>query len=139
MFDYLVDKVQRRTPAGNHVPDQVIVTALVYASAADARSIGTTAYAQGRYRLAERAYRQAYNADLTEHGLTHPDTLTSRNNLALVLQGLGRLDEAETEHRAVLEARRRTLGDEHPHTLTSRNNLASVLRELGRPDEAEEI
>lgn len=139
VFDYLVDEVQRRTPAGNHVPDQVIVTALVYASAADARSIGTTAYAQGRYRLAERAYRQAYNADLTEHGLTHPDTLTSRNNLALVLQGLGRLDEAETEHRAVLEARRRTLGDEHPHTLTSRNNLASVLRELGRPDEAEEI
>jgi hypothetical protein len=58
--------------------------------------------------------------------------LGSRNNLALVLQDLGRLEEAEAEHRAVLEARVRLLGAEHPHTLTSRNNLAVVLRALGK-------
>jgi len=36
-------------------------------------------------------------------GEEHPDTLTSRNNLAHVLYGLGRLEEAEAEHRAEFE------------------------------------
>jgi hypothetical protein len=69
-------------------------------------------------------------------GEEHPDTLTSRNNLALVLRGLGRLEEAEAEHRAELEICRRVLGEEHPDTLTSRHNLATVLRDLGRQEEA---
>ena len=30
-------------------------------------------------------------------GAEHPDTLTSRNNLAAVLRDLGRLEEAEAE------------------------------------------
>src|SRR5690606_41222708 len=34
-------------------------------------------------------------------GEEHPDTLTSRGNLASVLGDLGRLEEAEAEHRAV--------------------------------------
>jgi hypothetical protein len=66
-------------------------------------------------------------------GPEHPNTLTSRNNLASVLGDLGRLEEAEQEHRAVLDIRMRVLGPEHPNTLTSRNNLASVRRDLGRP------
>ncbi len=60
-------------------------------------------------------------------GAEHPDTLTSRNNLATTLRALGRLKQAEAEHRFVLETNTRLLGAEHPATLTSRNNLAAVL------------
>ena len=70
-------------------------------------------------------------------GAEHPDTLASRDNLALVLGDLGRLKEAEAEHRTVLEIRTRVLGAEHPHTLASRGNLALVLSDLGRLEEAE--
>jgi hypothetical protein len=69
-------------------------------------------------------------------GAEHPNTLTSRNNVAL-LRDLGRFEDAEAEHRAEWEASVRVLGAEHPHTLTSRSNLAIVLRDLGRLEEAE--
>ena len=99
----------------------------------------TTAYAQGRYVLAEHAWRKAYQAKASDPaiGPHHPDTLTSRSNLAYVLYELGRLEEAETENRAVLDAMTRVLGPDHPDTLTSRSNLANILRDLGRLEEAE--
>ena len=67
----------------------------------------------------------------------HPDTLTSRSNLAHILYECGRPDDAEAEHRAVLETRTRVLGPDHPDTLSSRSNLSLVLRDLGRLDQAE--
>jgi hypothetical protein len=74
----------------------------------------------------------------SEHlGPVAPNTLASRNNLALVLHYMGRLNEAEHEHRAELTICARVLGPEHPETLISRNNLACMLRDMGRLDEAE--
>ncbi|MFB4302626.1 tetratricopeptide repeat protein [Actinomadura sp. NTSP31] len=137
VFDYLVDSVQRTTPPGDHVPEPTIIQTLAHADAADTMNLADTAYDHGRYRLAETAVRQALTANHDQHGPEHPDTLTSRSTLALVLRGLGRLEEAEAEHRAVLKTSTRVLGPEHPHTLTSRSNLASVLHGLGRLEEAE--
>ncbi|HSZ29284.1 MAG TPA: tetratricopeptide repeat protein [Pseudonocardiaceae bacterium] len=137
VFDYLLDQIQRRADQPEHVPEQVIMCALRHATARDADTIASLAYTQGRYSLAERAWTQIYEARRDEHGEEHPDTLTSRNNRALALGELGRLEEAETEHRAVLQIRQRALSEEHPDTLISRNNLASVLRGLGRLEEAE--
>src|SRR5215472_9427389 len=56
-------------------------------------------------------------------GPDHPDTLTSRNNLANAYQAAGRTDEAITLHEQNLTARERVLGPDHPDTLTSRKNL----------------
>jgi hypothetical protein len=139
VFDYLVDVVQRRTPAGSHVPRSVVQAAIDLGDPADYGSLGDTAYDQGRYALAEYAYRHDWQVKLANPnlGAEHPATLASRNNLALALDVLGRLEEAEAENRAVLEARNRRLGAEHPATLTSRGNLALVLHELGRLEEAE--
>jgi tetratricopeptide (TPR) repeat protein len=137
VFDYLVDAVQRRTRAGDHVPEATITTALRYADATEAASLADTAQYEGRYRLAETAIRQALADHQAEHGADHPDTLTIRNNLATVLYSLGRLQEAEAECRAEYEARKQVLGANHPDTLTSRSNLAGVLRVLGRLEEAE--
>jgi tetratricopeptide (TPR) repeat protein len=139
VFDYLVDTIQRRTFPGDHVPESVVRTAADRGDPADADSLAATAYSQGRYALAEYAYRRAYQAKTgnPDFGAEHPSTLASRNNLTNVLHDLGRLEEAEAEHHAVLDIRSRVLGPEHPDTLASRGNHALVLHDLGHLDEAE--
>jgi hypothetical protein len=139
VFDYLVDHVQRTTPIDHDPPEAVLLTALTYADATTATAIGTHAQQRGRYALAYAAHSHALSAHTTNAGTEHPDTLTSRNNLATVLHDQGKLDEAEQEHRATLDTRMRVLGTEHPNTLTSRNNLATVLRDQGKLNEAAEI
>ena len=69
-------------------------------------------------------------------GQEHPDTLTSMNNLAMVLSSQGKYEEAEEMHRQTLELREKVLGKEHPYTLTSMNNLAVVLSSQGKYEEA---
>ena len=69
-------------------------------------------------------------------GADHPDTLRSRNNLALTYQAAGRLNEAIPLLEKTLTDRERLLGPNHPHTLTSRNNLALVYRAAGRLNDA---
>jgi tetratricopeptide (TPR) repeat protein len=70
-------------------------------------------------------------------GETHPDTLTSRNNLATAYRAAGRLDEAIPLLERTLADRERVLGETHPDTLTSRNNLAAAYRAAGRLGDAE--
>ncbi|WP_405484718.1 tetratricopeptide repeat protein [Streptomyces sp. NBC_00009] len=137
VFDYLTDTVQRHSAPGEHVPAGVIQTVLADCAPQDATNVAATAYAQGRYQLAEIGWRAAFGARDATLGPEHPDTLTSRHNLAVALRDLGRLEEAEAEHRAVLDARTRVLGPEHPKTLSSRSNLSVMLRDLGRLEEAE--
>ncbi len=139
VFDYLVDTTQRRTPPGDHVPELVVRAAIDGSDPADKDSLGVTASVQGRYALAEYAFRQAWQAKANnpEFGAEDPSTLISRANLANVLGDLGRLKEAEAELRAVLEARTRVLGADDGSTLTSRANLASIWIDQGRSKKAE--
>ena len=60
-------------------------------------------------------------------GMDHYHTLTTVNNLASVLQGLGRSSEAEPYFRRELETNERTLGSNHIDTLTAANNLCGFL------------
>ena len=69
-------------------------------------------------------------------GPDHPDTLTSRNNLAGAYESAGRLEEAITLYEQVLPDRIRVLGEDHPDTVASRNNLAGAYRAVGRLTEA---
>ncbi len=68
-------------------------------------------------------------------GDTHPDTLTSRNNLAVAYDNAGRLAEAIPLYERTLTDREQVLGDTHPDTLASRNNLAVAYQAAGRSDE----
>ena len=145
VFEYLVDTVQRRVGPLGPVPEPVVRAAIDSASPVDSDSLAATAYAQGRYSLAEDAWRKTYHAKASDPaiGPDHPDTLDSRSNLARVLAARAdraRLEEAEAEYRAVLEARTRVLGPDHPDTLDSRSNLARVLAaraDRARLEEAE--
>ena len=69
-------------------------------------------------------------------GDDHPQTLTSRNNLAYAYRAAGRLGEAIPLYEQVLADSVRTLGADHPYTLTSRNNLAYAYESAGRLGEA---
>ena len=80
------------------------------------------------------------NRTLADHerilGPDHPETLLSRNNLAIAYQGAGRVDEAITLYEQTLAARERVLGPDHPDTLATHNNLASAYRAVGRTGES---
>jgi len=82
-------------------------------------------------------YGKALVADVEQVlGETHPDTLTTRNNLARAYEAAGRLEEAITLYERTLADRERVLGETHPDTLTTRNNLARAYLDAGRLDEA---
>ncbi len=66
-------------------------------------------------------------------------TSTLMNNLGMLLQDQGKLEEAEPLFREPLEARRETLGPRHPSTLASLNNLAMLLQDQGKLEEAEPL
>jgi tetratricopeptide (TPR) repeat protein len=70
-------------------------------------------------------------------GEEHPRTLTSINNLSLLLKDQGKPGEAEPYFREALEKRRRVLGEEHPSTLRSIGNLGQLLQAQGKTSEAE--
>jgi Tetratricopeptide repeat len=69
-------------------------------------------------------------------GPDHPDTLTSIDNLAKVLQCQGMYEEAEVMNRRALAGRDKVLGEEHPDTLISVSNLTLVLSSQGKYQEA---
>jgi tetratricopeptide (TPR) repeat protein len=76
-------------------------------------------------------YRRALEASERVLGPEHPHTLTSVNNLAVLLRSKGDNAGAEPLYRRALEARERVLGPEHPNTLKSVNNLALLLNNKG--------
>jgi tetratricopeptide (TPR) repeat protein len=92
---------------------------------------------QGHSPEAEAILRDVVSVREQVIGPEHPDTLTSRNNLANALDAQGKYAEAEAEHRAVLKLREKVLGPEHPDTLRSRSNLANALYAQGKYAEAE--
>ena len=69
-------------------------------------------------------------------GPDHPDTLTSRNNLANAYQSAGRLNQAIDLFEQAVADRERVLGPDHPDTLASRNNLANAYESAGRLKQA---
>ncbi|MFF1803929.1 tetratricopeptide repeat protein, partial [Streptomyces virginiae] len=75
--------------------------------------------------------RRAHTGYLRVLGEDHPDTLTSRNNLASAYRAAGDLGRAIPLYEQTLTDRTRVLGTDHPSTLTSRNNLAGAYESAG--------
>ena len=70
-----------------------------------------------------------------------PERGTSKliNNLGMLYQDQGKLDQAEPLLIEALDAKRATLGDRHPHTLISILNLGMVYQDQGKLEEAEPL
>jgi tetratricopeptide (TPR) repeat protein len=95
-----------------------------------------TLAADGFHRVADYAQaRPLYERVLAmrekARGPEHPDTATSLNNLAAVLQDQGDLAGARPLFERALAIREKVLGPEHPDTAASLNNLAGLLRAQG--------
>jgi hypothetical protein len=82
-----------------------------------------------RYALLERALAICENAQAL--GPDYPDTATSLNNLACLLQAQGHLPEARPLFERVLAIHEKALGFDHPQTARSLDNLASLLQQQG--------
>jgi tetratricopeptide (TPR) repeat protein len=77
--------------------------------------------------FAENAYQYA-----RKHlGDTHPDTITSMNNLAGLYKSQGRYGEAEPLYTKALQLCEKVLGKEHPDTITTGLNYISLLINKG--------
>jgi tetratricopeptide (TPR) repeat protein len=78
----------------------------------------------GNYEEADPLHRRALEGREKALWFEHPDTLSSVNNLGVLLQDQGKDEEAEAMYRRALEAYQKTLGPEHTDTLACRKNLA---------------
>ena len=72
-------------------------------------------------------------------GNHHTNTLISINNLARLLQDMGKLEEAKPLCEEALEASKEMLGDRHPQTLQSINNMAGLLKAMGKLEDAKKL
>src|SRR5204862_5040250 len=100
---------------------------------------GLFLYDSGQYEKSKRWCQQSWSIRLKRLGSEHPDTLTSADNLALVLRSQGNYKVAENMHRRAMEFRERVLGPEHPDRLTSMDNLGVVLENQGKFEMAKEM
>ena len=88
-------------------------------------------YALAAYAEARPLYERALAIREKVLGAEHPDTATSLNNLAALLQAQGDLAGARPLYERALAIREKVLGAEHPDTATSLNNLAYLLQAQG--------
>ena len=86
--------------------------------------------------LAQIFYEQGAKDQARVLGEDHPDTLTTRHNLAYCYQEAGRIDEAITLYENLVSDRIRVLGEDHPDTLWTRCDLAEAYKDAGRIGEA---
>ncbi|KAJ6198058.1 hypothetical protein J3E72DRAFT_384946 [Bipolaris maydis] len=96
-------------------------------------------FLMGNNGIAEELCKSTLEIAENVYGRKHLETLTSLNNLAVVLKHQGKLEEAEEMHREALQGREKIFGREHLNTLDSFNNLAIVLECQGKLEEAEEM
>ena len=86
----------------------------------------------GRLSEAIALYEQVLADSIRVLGEDHPDTLTSRNNLACAYESAGRLTEAIGQFERLLAYCLRVLDTDHPLTAVVRKNLEEAERELAQ-------
>ncbi len=89
--------------------------------------------------LAESQTREALAIQRSQLGDEDIDTVTTLNNLAVIVHDQGRLGEAEKLYRELLTLKQETLSEFHPDIAAAWHNLGSLLVDSGRYDEASEI
>ena len=91
----------------------------------------------GRNEAARELLEQVIRIRETTQPKTHPDTLRTMSNLALVLDSQGKYADAEAMNRQTLEIMEEVLGKTYPDTLVTMSNLALVLDSQGKYADAE--
>ncbi|XP_065658889.1 uncharacterized protein LOC136083421 [Hydra vulgaris] len=71
--------------------------------------------------------------------INHPDTMSTKNNIANSLSVMGKYNEALEIHYSVDKIQTEILGINHSDTMTTKQNIASCLNRMGNINEALEI
>ncbi len=91
--------------------------------------LGNVFYKLGDFGAAHARFRQALIIRRKALGESHPDTLATLNDFAVVLNHQGHSTAAGLFYQQVLQIRERVLGPNHPDTAESLNNVATLLSE----------
>jgi serine/threonine protein kinase/tetratricopeptide (TPR) repeat protein len=102
-------------------------------------TLGHTYNGLGDYNEALRQFQRAAEIYRQVKGDDHRDSIANANNVAAVLDNLGRLAEAEVEMVRILESMTRIYGRENRDTLICLNNLAWFRRRQGRLGDAKQL
>ncbi len=94
-------------------------------------------HTEGEYAQAHAITERQLQVFRRVLGDDHRTTLSSINNMGVLLKAQGRLADAEPFYAEALDGRHRVLGDDHPDTLTSINNWGFQLQAQGRLVDAE--
>jgi Flp pilus assembly protein TadD len=109
------------------------------ASAGELTQKADTEHQRGHYAESERINRTLLEIRRKWLGEDHPDTSTSANNVAYLLDAQGKHAEAEPLFRKDLAFCLKVLGPDHPDTARSYNNLARNLDGRSKYAEAEPL
>ena len=93
----------------------------------------------GQEELALGMYQQILTDRMHLLGSEHLDTLSTKNNLALLMIETGNIVEAEQLLDECLVAYRQILGTKHPTTIAVMNNTAMLYEKEGRTLEAKQL
>ncbi|MEO3859689.1 FxSxx-COOH system tetratricopeptide repeat protein [Acrocarpospora sp. B8E8] len=120
LLDHLTALADHTSPSTDTINSAYLLSALgrfLYAQ-------GSAAAAISHQQRAHMAYHRHLDAD-------HPNTLSSRSNLAAAYRAAGDLGRAIPLFEQTLADCERVLGGDHPDTLASRNNLAGAYESAG--------
>jgi hypothetical protein len=112
------------------MPDELDLDAVMAAAEQAADS--------GDFAAAERHLQDAARLQEGTLGPAHPDLANTLNNLGVVYERNGRIDEAEASYRRAYAIARETLAPDHPFVATSAGNLREFCETNGRPFELPE-
>ena len=93
--------------------------------------LGRQLHAQGKFNRAEPLCREAMQWCRETLGPRNPQTLSSIDNYAVLLNEQRNLTGAKPLYCVALQGRRETLGPRHPDTLSSISNYAVLLEKQG--------
>lgn len=91
----------------------------------------------GEYKKGIIVGEKAIDAAKLEFGETHPNYVTSLNNLAVLFQASGQYEEAEPLFIVALETWKKIRGDSSTDYALSLNNLATLYQIMGQYEKAE--
>jgi len=91
------------------------------------------------YNEALEVYHKALDIAKKVHGLEHPNTAITYNNIATVYYNQGKYENALELYQKTLEIKERVVGMEHPSTAITYNNMAVVYHNQGKYEKALEL
>jgi non-specific serine/threonine protein kinase/serine/threonine-protein kinase len=102
-------------------------------------TLGAAYRAIGRFAEAQLYLERSLSLRIDRLGADHPDTLTSKNDLALLYSLQGKYRLAEPLYKEALDGRTARFGTEHSDTLITKNNLALLYYRQGKYQQAESL